>query len=101
MGEVGRAAEGHGPKYSRAPPRAHGSRLSALLPSTPPKSLTIEAPVAGFAEWQMEPAVAAALEHLGWRADEPEVRDAVPAVLRGGNVVAVMPPVPSWSSPIL
>jgi ATP-dependent RNA helicase DeaD len=57
--------------------------------------------VAGFAEWQMQPAVAAGLERLGWRADEPEVRDVVPAVLRGGNVVAVLPPAPSWSSPIV
>ena len=49
----------------------------------------------------MEPAVAAGLEGLGWRADQPEVRDVVPAVLRGGNVVAVLPPTPSWSGPIL
>ena len=56
--------------------------------------------MAGFAEWQVEPAVAAGLERLGWRADEAEVRDVVPTVLRGGNVVAVLPPSPAWSSPI-
>jgi ATP-dependent RNA helicase DeaD len=49
----------------------------------------------------MEPAVAAGLERLGWRADAPEVRDTVPAVLRGSNVVAVLPPTPEWSAPIL
>ena len=64
--------------------------------------LTIEAPVAGFAEWQIKPAVAAGLEQLGWRDDESAVRDVVPTVLRGGNVVAVLPagarpgPIRSW-----
>ncbi len=49
----------------------------------------------------MEPAVAAGLERLGWRADAPEVRDTVPAVLRGSNLVAVLPLTPAWSAPIL
>jgi ATP-dependent RNA helicase DeaD len=49
----------------------------------------------------MAPAMIAGLERLGWRADQPEVRDIVPAVLRGGNLVAVLPPSPSWAAPIL
>ena len=55
----------------------------------------------GFADWQMAPAVAAGLERLGWLAEAPEVRDVVPTVLRGGNVVAVLPPAPAWASPVL
>lgn len=57
--------------------------------------------MAGFAEWQMEPAVAAGLERLGWGADAPEVRDAVPTALRGGNLVAILPPSPAWATPIV
>jgi ATP-dependent RNA helicase DeaD len=57
--------------------------------------------VAGFAEWQMAPAVAAGLEQLGWSSDEGAVRDVVPPTLRGGNLVAVLPPAPAWATPIL
>ena len=64
-------------------------------------SLTIETPVAGFAEWQIKPAVAAGLEQLGWRGDESAVRDVVPVVARGGNLVAVLPPAPAWADPIM
>lgn len=55
----------------------------------------------GFADWRMAPAMAAGLERLGWQADEPAVREVVPAVLRGGNVVAVLPPAPAWASPVM
>ena len=49
----------------------------------------------------MEPAVAAGLEQLGWHAESPEVRDAAPAALCGGNLVAVLPPAPAWALPIV
>jgi ATP-dependent RNA helicase DeaD len=64
-------------------------------------ALTIEVGVSGFLEWQMMPAVAAGLERLGWQAGDPEVRDAVPAALRGTNVVAVLPPSPAWAVPLV
>ncbi|HEY3934816.1 MAG TPA: DbpA RNA binding domain-containing protein [Gemmatimonadales bacterium] len=57
--------------------------------------------MSGFLEWQMAPAVAAGLERLGWQASDPEVRDVVPAVVRGNNLVAVLPPVPAWAIPIV
>ncbi|HEY8062522.1 MAG TPA: DbpA RNA binding domain-containing protein [Gemmatimonadales bacterium] len=57
--------------------------------------------MSGFAEWQIKPAVAAGLEQLGWRDDESSVRDVVPVVVRGGNVVAVLPPAPAWADPIM
>ena len=57
--------------------------------------------MAQFADWEIVPAVAAGLESLGWRADEPEVRDVVPPVLRGGNVVAILPPAPAWAGPVV
>lgn len=49
----------------------------------------------------MAPAVAAGLEQLGWASDEGTVRDVVPPTLRGGNLVAVLPPAPAWATPIL
>ena len=52
-----------------------------------------------FESWQVEPAVAAGLEQLGWTAGAPEVRDIVPALTRGTNVLAVLPPVPAWAGP--
>ena len=57
--------------------------------------------MAALADWQIDPVVAAGLEQLGWQADAPEVRDVVPVVLRGSNVVAVLPPAPAWATPLL
>lgn len=57
--------------------------------------------MAGFAEWRIEPAMAAGLEQLGWRDDDSIVRDVVPVVVRGGNVVVVLPPAPAWADPIM
>jgi len=57
--------------------------------------------VPGFAEWQIKPAVAAGLEALGWRDDESSVRDVIPVVARGSNVVIVLPPNPAWADPLV
>ncbi|MGH7593060.1 MAG: DbpA RNA binding domain-containing protein [Gemmatimonadales bacterium] len=57
--------------------------------------------MAGFAQWQIEPALVAGLERLGWRDDEPAVRDVMPAVVRGANLVVVLPPAPAWAGPIM
>ena len=45
--------------------------------------------------------IAAALEGLGWGADDPAVREAVPTVARGHNLVAVLPPAPAYGTPAL
>ncbi len=62
--------------------------------------LTIEGPVADFAEWQVASAVAAGMEQLGWSADDASVRELLPPIRRGTSVVAVLPPSPAWASPV-
>lgn len=49
----------------------------------------------------LPPAIAAALERLGWSADAPAVREAVPTAARGHNLVAVLPPAPVYGTPLL
>ncbi|MGH7583704.1 MAG: DbpA RNA binding domain-containing protein, partial [Gemmatimonadales bacterium] len=75
-------------------------RTGANLPSraTPCASLTIEGSVSEVGEWQLDAAVAAELERLGWRAGEPGVRDVVPLLVRGGNAIVVVPPAPAWAA---
>jgi ATP-dependent RNA helicase DeaD len=63
--------------------------------------LTIEGPVAGTTEGQVETAAANALLRLGWLATEGPAREAVTAIQRGGNVVAVVPPSPAWGDPVV
>ncbi len=57
--------------------------------------------MADFGEWQVSSAVAAGLEQLGWHAGDAVVRDIFPSVLRGTNVVAVLPPSPASAGPIV
>jgi len=57
--------------------------------------------VARSEEQHSAPAVSGALENLGWNGDDLAVRDGVPPVSRGGNVVAVLPPAPAWATPLL
>jgi hypothetical protein len=45
--------------------------------------------------------VAAALEQLGWTADDPATRDATPTAARGHNLVGITPPVPAYATPAL
>ncbi|HEX3928002.1 MAG TPA: hypothetical protein VHW65_08385, partial [Gemmatimonadales bacterium] len=56
--------------------------------------------MAGSETGQMAPAVAGELETLGWHAGDPEVREVVPAVLRGTSAVVHLPPAPAWASPL-
>ncbi len=53
-----------------------------------------------FESWQVVPAVAGELERLGWAHDAVEVRDVLPPVVRGTNVLAVLPPSPAWAGPV-
>lgn len=57
--------------------------------------------MADFGEWQVSAAVAAGLEQLGWNAEDAVVREILPPVLRGTNVVAVLPPSPASAGPIV
>jgi ATP-dependent RNA helicase DeaD len=54
-----------------------------------------------FADLPLGPGAAGALEQLGWAADEPEVRDVVPVLARGHNLVATLPPAPAFAAPAL
>lgn len=54
-----------------------------------------------FQELHLVPPIAAALEQLGWVADDPIARDTAPTAARGHNLVAVVPPVPAYAAPAL
>jgi ATP-dependent RNA helicase DeaD len=49
----------------------------------------------------LSPAVGAALDQAGWAADDARLRDTVPVVARGGNLVYLVPPSPAWAVPVL
>ncbi len=42
-----------------------------------------------------------ALERLGWRIDEPAVRDVLPPAERGTNLVLEVPPAVAWAGPVV
>jgi ATP-dependent RNA helicase DeaD len=45
--------------------------------------------------------IAAALERLGWQAEDPLVREAMPTAARGHNLVVLLPPSPAAATPTL
>ncbi|HEX7337886.1 MAG TPA: DbpA RNA binding domain-containing protein [Gemmatimonadales bacterium] len=49
----------------------------------------------------LTPPTAAALQRLGWTADDPGAREAAPTAARGHNLVAFTPPVPAYAAPAL
>jgi len=49
----------------------------------------------------LTPSVAQSLTRLGWSADDAAVREAVPTVARGHNLVVVTPPAPVYAVPAL
>lgn len=52
-----------------------------------------------FEDFHLKAPIAAALERLGWSADDARVRDAAPTAARGNNLVAYTPPVPAYAAP--
>jgi ATP-dependent RNA helicase DeaD len=50
-------------------------------------------------DFHLKMPIAAALERLGWRADDPRVRDAAPTTARGTNLIAYTPPSPAYAAP--
>ena len=54
-----------------------------------------------FADLHLTPPLAAALERLGWNSDDPGVRETIPTVARGNNLVAASPPAPVYAVPSL
>jgi len=57
--------------------------------------------VPSFEELHLQPAVATTLDQLGWRSDDPLVKDAVPTAARGHNLVVITPPAPGYAGPVL
>ncbi|MEZ0335691.1 MAG: hypothetical protein ACAI18_16975, partial [Gemmatimonadales bacterium] len=49
----------------------------------------------------LTPSIAQSLTRLGWSADDTAVREAVPTVARGHNLVLVTPPAPVYAVPAL
>ena len=58
-------------------------------------------PVPSFQDFHLTPALATALERLGWNAEVPGARDTAPTAARGNNLVAATPPVPAYAAPAL
>ena len=54
-----------------------------------------------FEDLHIKPPIAAALERLGWSADDPGAREAAPTAARGHNLVAVAPPAPAYAAPAI
>ncbi len=54
-----------------------------------------------FADLHLTPPLAAALDRLGWNPDDPSVRETIPTVARGNNLVAATPPAPVYAVPAL
>jgi ATP-dependent RNA helicase DeaD len=54
-----------------------------------------------FQDLHLKPPIAAALERLGWNADDPAARDTAPTAARGHNLVASTPPAPAYAAPAL
>jgi ATP-dependent RNA helicase DeaD len=52
-----------------------------------------------FEDFHLQTPIAAALERLGWTAEDPRARDAAPTAARGNNLVAYTPPVPAYAAP--
>jgi ATP-dependent RNA helicase DeaD len=52
-----------------------------------------------FEDFHLKAPIAAALERLGWSADDPRAREATPTAARGNNLVAHTPPVPAHAAP--
>jgi ATP-dependent RNA helicase DeaD len=54
-----------------------------------------------YQDLHLKPAIADALEELGWTPDDPAVKLAAPTAARGHNLVSVTPPVPVYAVPAL
>jgi hypothetical protein len=50
---------------------------------------------------QLQACITAALERLGWRDEDPAIREALPTAARGHNLVAVLPPAAVYGVPAL
>lgn len=57
--------------------------------------------MATYTDLHLSAPLGAALETLGWAADDPAAREAVPTTARGHNLVAVAPPDPVYATPAL
>ncbi len=54
-----------------------------------------------YQDLHLSPPIAAALERLGWDADDPALREVAPTAARGHNLVQVAPPSPAYAVPAL
>ncbi|HYF39303.1 MAG TPA: hypothetical protein VD930_06440, partial [Gemmatimonadales bacterium] len=54
-----------------------------------------------FDDLHIQPAIASTLDLLGWTPDDHTVKEVAPTTARGHNLVAVTPPVPSYTTPAL
>jgi ATP-dependent RNA helicase DeaD len=57
--------------------------------------------VTSYDDHHLTPPIAAAVERLGWSADDPALRETTPTAARGHNLVVVAPPSPAYAVPAL
>jgi ATP-dependent RNA helicase DeaD len=58
-------------------------------------------PLPSFQDLHLKPPIAAALERLGWNAEDAGAQETAPTAARGHNLVASTPPVPAYAAPAL
>jgi len=54
-----------------------------------------------YTDLHLDASAGARLQALGWSSDDPYVRASIPSVARGHNLVATLPPAPSYAAPVL
>jgi ATP-dependent RNA helicase DeaD len=64
-------------------------------------TLTPEVRVTSYDQLHLSPALAAAVERLGWSPSDPALRESTPTAARGHNLVVVAPPSPAYAVPAL
>jgi hypothetical protein len=97
MIEVARRRDGK--KFGTRPGDVNRSVLS--LVGGCQSDLHTGADVPAFEKFHLHPSIAATLDRLGWTPENPVLREAVPTVARGHNLVAVTPPAPAYATATL
>jgi ATP-dependent RNA helicase DeaD len=57
--------------------------------------------MSGFLEFKLQPAVVAALESMGYGAEDAAIREQLPAAIRGTNLVLAAPPSARYALPVM
>src|SRR5687768_13742159 len=88
---------------ARAAPRAPWTSSLGSLASSDEASMHLPSadPLPPFQDLHLKQPIAAALERLGWTAEDAGAQETAPTAARGHNLVASTPPVPAYAAPAL